>query len=314
MARTFPIVKPPGARGFTLVELMVALLLALLIIAGMFTAFNSASWTTNANARFSQVQNNGRYAADLLRREIQHAGYLGVQTATELFGKCPDCLETKGSIAATNYGNCGAGFVTNIALPVWGTNNSNALACTGMDYVSDSDVLVVRRAGSQRHTGVPATDSLYVRTKFNHATVFLGSDLTTSPTAPEEDYPLEADVYYISPYTTASTDSPNVPALYRLTLGAGPAITKQLLATGVENMQVQYGVSSGGITTFKNASAVTAGEWLNVVSLRIWLLARSTDIEPGYSNTKSYPIGDQTVTASDSFVRQVFPLVVGLRN
>ena len=47
--------------------------------------------------------------------------------------------------------------------------------------------------------------------------------------------------------------------------------------------------------------------------MRIWLLARSTDSEPGYVNTSTYAMGDQTVTVNDAYQRQVFPLVVQLR-
>jgi hypothetical protein len=50
-----------------------------------------------------------------------------------------------------------------------------------------------------------------------------------------------------------------------------------------------------------------------VVAVRLWLLARSSDAEPGYGNTSTYTMGDQTVTASDGYQRQVFPLVVQIR-
>ncbi len=53
--------------------------------------------------------------------------------------------------------------------------------------------------------------------------------------------------------------------------------------------------------------------WTSVVAVRLWLLARSTDVEPGYGNTSTYTMGDQTITASDGYQRQVFPLVVQIR-
>jgi len=90
-------------------------------------------------------------------------------------------------------------------------------------------------------------------------------------------------------------------------------MTKQLIASGIENMQVQYGVLANGAVTFHDAADVTAAEWVNVVAARIWLLARSTDAESGFSNTSTYTIGDQTITVADGYTRQVFPLVVQLR-
>jgi len=91
-------------------------------------------------------------------------------------------------------------------------------------------------------------------------------------------------------------------------------MTAQLIASGIENMQIQYGVTTTGGTRFYNASDVAAADWASVSAVRIWLLSRSTTAEPGLTNTSTYTIGDQTVTVNDAFQRQVFPLVVQLRN
>ena len=176
-------------------------------------------------------------------------------------------------------------------------------------------VLVLRRAGL---TAIPSTaalasNTLYVRSEFVKATVFLGPARPSNLQSPVEDYPLETDVYYISKYTNSASESPQVPALYRLTLGAGPALNAQLIASGIENMQVQYGVSSSSGTKFLDAQNVAAADWANVTAVRIWLLARSTETEPGYTNTSTYTMGDQPVTVNDSYQRQVLPLVVQLR-
>jgi type IV pilus assembly protein PilW len=157
-----------------------------------------------------------------------------------------------------------------------------------------------------------AANTLYVRSEFIGATVFLGPTRPVAQQSPVEDYPLQTDVYYISKYTNSATESPQVPALYRLTLGAGPALTPQLIASGIENMQIQYGVTTDG-TAFGNANTIAAADWANVTAVRIWLLARSTDTEPGYVNTSTYTMGGQPVTVNDSYQRQVFPLIVQLR-
>jgi len=318
------------AAGFTLVELLVALALGLLIIGGMFTAYLSASWTTDTNARFTEVQNNGRYAIDYLRREIQLAGFLGMQNS-DVFNKTPGAVTRVGTIASQAYGNCGTqGFATLIEQPVWGVDDAVMPSCTAMSNYLRGDVLVLRRAGlnavAASAGSLPAVSgsTLYVRVDPSHATVYLGSDQSqlsavtrAGETYTPEYYPLEVDVYYVSNCTSSPCESPNVPALYRLTLGAGPTFAPQLIATGIENMQVQYGVRSGTDVIFRNAGAVAAAEWPTIVSLRVWLLARSADIEGGYAGTASYAMGNQTYPASgssDSYVRQVFPLVIGVRH
>jgi hypothetical protein len=241
----------------------------------------------------------------LMRREIRHAGFLALSVPNN---------QQAGTVGTTDYG-CGAGFVANLAQPIWGTNDANGLSCIPSTSYARGDVLVLRRAGltALPSTAVLASNTLYVRSEFVKATVFVGPTRPTALQSPVEDYPLQTDVYYISQYTNSATESPQVPALYRLTLGAGPALSAQLIAGGIENMQVQYGVSSSIGTTFVNANAVAAADWANVTAVRIWLLARSTDTEPGYANTSSYDMGGQTVTVNDGYQRELFPLVVQLR-
>jgi type IV pilus assembly protein PilW len=294
----------PGSSGFSLIELMVALTIGLLIIAGMLSAFASSSSTGVTNARFAQLQTNGRYAIDFMRRELRHAGFFGLSWAN---------FQKSGSTGTTSYGGCGANFVTRIEEPIWGADDTNAGSCVPNADYARGDVLVVRRASLQPFTGTPAANTLYVRTEFLQGTVYVGPTPPAYLQPPYEDFLLQTDIYYVSPYTTSSTESPQVPALYRLSLGSGPAMTKQLIASGIENMQVQYGVLANGAVTFHDAADVSAAEWVNVVAARIWLLARSTDAESGFSNTSTYTIGDQTITVADGYTRQVFPLVVQLR-
>src|SRR5581483_7182506 len=64
-------------RGFSLIELMVALVIAGLLLLGMSAYFVSSSRTFSETERTSRQIENGRYAASLLREEIRHAGFYG---------------------------------------------------------------------------------------------------------------------------------------------------------------------------------------------------------------------------------------------
>jgi hypothetical protein len=63
-----------------------------------------------------------------------------------------------------------------------------------------------------------------------------------------------------------------------------------------------------------SSSDATSNAWDGVNSVRIWLLARNTTAEPGYANTSTYVMGDQSYTVNDGFRRQLFATVVQLRN
>jgi len=301
--------RPPSrVEGFSLIELMVALTIGLLIIAAMLQNLTVASGSNRTNARVAEFQTNGRFATDFLRRELQHSGFAGL-TSTD-----PKLTGTTGT---AEYG-CGPGFAANIEQPIWGANDTNPLSgsCIPAANYARGDILVVRRAGldSIPSATALAANTLYFRSEYAQWSVFVGPTRPVGVQAPVADYLLQTDVYYISPYTNSSTESPQVPALYRMTLGAGPAMTAQLVASGIENMQVQYAVNTAAGTRYQDASAVSASDWANVVAVRLWLLARSADTEPGYTNTATYTMGDQVVTVNDKFQRQLFPLVVQLRN
>lgn len=66
-----------GQRGFSLIELMVALTLGLLLTAGLVQLFSASKVTFNTNDALARVQENGRFALENLKRELREAGTLG---------------------------------------------------------------------------------------------------------------------------------------------------------------------------------------------------------------------------------------------
>lgn len=65
------------ASGFTLIELMIAIVLGLLLTAAVLTLFTSSKLTFNTNEAQSRTQENGRFALEVLKREIRETGSYG---------------------------------------------------------------------------------------------------------------------------------------------------------------------------------------------------------------------------------------------
>ena len=84
-------------------------------------------------------------------------------------------------------------------------------------------------------TATLSATTLYFRSEYLQGSVFVGPTRPTNLQTPVADYLLHTDVYYVSPWTVSSTESPQVPALYRMTLGPGPAMTAQLERIGGED-------------------------------------------------------------------------------
>jgi len=65
---------PGRSRGFSLIELMVALLVGLVVVAAAGGIFISNKRTYNATETLGRIQENGRVAFELMARELREAG------------------------------------------------------------------------------------------------------------------------------------------------------------------------------------------------------------------------------------------------
>jgi type IV pilus assembly protein PilW len=323
--------RQPGSRdaprGFTLVELLVSMTIGLLLVAGMLSALLGSSATGKTRDRAAAVQFSGRYALDVMKRDIQHAGYLGI---TSLFS--PDEAVTTtiaGLVIANVCDPPGTANVGRISLRVWGAEaNPYAGTCLPAAQYKGGDVIVVRRLASSPVpptclciTAIPPCNNtlIYYHSSYEGGQPFVGPtapDFTaTGRLPPYCDYQLQETVYYVSPYTTPppNTESPPVPALYRLTLSNGPAMVPELVASGVEQMGIRYGVfATDGSAKYVPASGVS--DWDNVASVEISLLVRADAAEPGYKNTATYALGAIDFTANDGYRRTIYTTVIQMRN
>ena len=66
------------ARGVSLIELMVALIIGALLIAGAVTVFLQSRNTYRANDMVSRMQEAGRYALDVIAPDVRLAGFWGL--------------------------------------------------------------------------------------------------------------------------------------------------------------------------------------------------------------------------------------------
>jgi len=77
-----PVAQPaaPRARGFSIVELMVAITLALIVTAGVMAAFLGSRSSFMSTSGTAAVSDNGRFALDFLQSAVRGAGYMACNT------------------------------------------------------------------------------------------------------------------------------------------------------------------------------------------------------------------------------------------
>jgi len=73
-----PYITPPRAyRGMTLIEVMIALTIGLILLAGTLTLFANNKRSYAEQDQMGRLQENARFALDMLTRDIRMAGYVG---------------------------------------------------------------------------------------------------------------------------------------------------------------------------------------------------------------------------------------------
>jgi type IV pilus assembly protein PilW len=300
--------------GFSLIELLLAMTVTLFIIGALITVVLGSASTGRSREQTSDLQTNGRYALQQIKDDLLHAGFLGISS---LF--TPDQpISADGIVVA---GACDTAAVGRLSQRLWGTDDANPYAATcipAADYLT-GDVLVIRSLNPTPATAPFSATQVYYHSSYEGGQPFVGPtppDFTGSNKQPPYlDYEMQETVYYVSPYTNSPTEVPLVPALYRTRLGAGPAMVPELVASGVENMQVRYGVFQTNTTVqYFSASEIAAADWDLVKSLEVWLLLRSDRPDSGYQNNNTYVMGGQNFVVNDGLRRLLLSSVTELRN
>lgn len=326
------------SAGFTLVELMVALAIASVLLLALAAMFIGTSTSRNELDKSSRQIEAGRYAAQVLSDEIRHAGYYGVlASAPNLPGSVtalPDpCSNTLGTVQ------------NSIGLPIQGYAGGASAPLTCLNaaagYKPQTGVIVVRRADTSIAATAPtspyfniqtsgcAGDAIaYVFNSYANAGVFtLHSNtspgclpLISAPTA--KITPVYIRIFYISTCSDAdcsAAGADTVPTLKRIDLTADGTTAPVAIIDGIEDMQFEYGidnVASDG-TPDSYTSAPAFADWVNVMAVRMYLLARNVDSTPGYSDVKTYALGPVTYTPSGSataYRRHAYSSLVRLVN
>lgn len=340
---------PAPPAGFTLIELMVALVLGSLLVVGILAVFIYGNRSYRQDDQVAKMQDELRYAMSQITRDLEMAGYwAGLLDPAEvilhtdlILPPGADCGPAQAVVAgdppgaaAWLYGNLSAlDFVSN-AMP---SDAAGAFPCLIADELATSapDVIAVKRLASELSYEV-ATDEtdlvgdadkrpeemvagyVYVRTNNSAGTMFtfanINPDMTLDP--PYQYWRYRPTIYYVRNYTDRPGDG--VPSLCRKVLA--PSLTSpdstQCLATGVEDIQFEFGIDGNGDAAPDFYTATPTPADLDVaVAVRVTLLARSERRGEGYTNQKSYVLSaDRTVTPNDRFYRRTLSTTVLLRN
>jgi type IV pilus assembly protein PilW len=318
------------------VELMVALVITLILLAGIGQIFLSSKKSFTIQDSLGRIQENGRYALETVVADLRRAGYWGGNSDITDIAGTEAVLSETGDCTSTDIL-----WATRLDRRIYGKNGSKTDAegtydCIPATYVR-GDILVTRFMAPWLIGGI-TTDAnhmannpnhYYLRTSLFRGALFkganaadAGNDVTGATVRTAE---LVARTYFIATSGTSGTCPADgqVPSLYRRVVVNG-ALQSEEVAHGVDNLQVQYGVDTDdddAIDRYLNAGdggLDSTDEWNQVIAVRVWLLMRAECPETGYTNDNTYAMGDVNYTPADTagrgYRRQLYSATVSLRN
>jgi type IV pilus assembly protein PilW len=289
-------------RGFTLIELMIGLVVGMFVIGVIITVFVQSKRNYNQDEQVAYMQENGRYALQLLSREIAHAGFLGGMSAI-------DSVSPDGTISFTN--DCADWFnPVSAPLEIYPAADAAGKDCFSGETVKPlTQVLVVKRtAGKESNT--LAANKLYFTTPGQGGSIFKSTgSAVPAAYASQQQWEYYVEIFYIK-NEDSDGDGVLVPGLFRkrLNVQAGNITVTDdgLLVPGIRQFGVLYGLDTLGedgiadkyleATDYDDPAT---DDFTKIVSARISVLAMSTDDDPNTDNTKQYSLYPSVLPADD---------------
>lgn len=327
--------------GLSLVELLVSILLGIFLTAGIVAVYLESKRNYAADEEIARIQENGRFALGFLKRELSLAGFFGGSlrpetiTVLAVTGECADSgnwvLDISTSLDLIDDYTPGDALDT-----VRGVTFKDPACIEGDDLQDGADVLSIKRTAGEASwiDGVPAPN--FTRPSANDQWYLrlldygIEKEWVKRPSADLQDpnsgaydpndinralayWEAFARIFYIRDHSSDPLDG--IPTLCMKTLESD-AMVERCLVEGIEDMQIEFGIDDGvDLVPDRYESDPTVAELSNAVSARLYLLLRSIDDLPGYSNSKSYTLGQKAVPAkNDGYIRRVFSTTVLMRN
>ena len=323
-------------HGFSIIEMMIALLVGLILMSGIIDIFLSSRQTSSLQMSLSNIQQNGRLAINTLTTDIRMADYSGcysnlsdglentLNNQTSFAWDLSSTLQgfnnvnSSFTISDSNSGGVISGILegTDVlvikgmtdGIPISTNPDNNTFTVNEtLNRFQTGEILIVADCESASMFQASSISSTSGVTTILHTTGSITpgnnvASVTNSFGTDAEIARLRTTVYYLK------NDADGNPGLFQSSMtvnsaGDTASLQEYQLIKNVENMQLQYGVDTDNdndADAYQDASAVT--DWKAVVSIRIALLLISESVSLVQAN-ESYSFDASTF----SFTKDTTP-------
>lgn len=339
-------------QGFGLVEVMIAMTLGLLILAGISQYYVSGNRTDATTQALNQITDNARFIANKLGREVRMAGYIGPMQSVTVQNTFADpgdlTIANNFAVGITGFNNVtSAGMTTEVSTyldddPEPIDNTDMVVFRTTQDVQpipltatsTTNSISVPKNIASSRScntgtaiSGICADDSLLI-SDLRNALFFQASSITANASGAVIAHS-EADEWSSITFNNTAEVVPYQTITYFLAEGENGrsalfrkenAVDAVELIPNVANFQVEYGVDSNGDKSVDGSYAVASAvtNWGNVLSVRFSLLLASENNgvvdTPMNVSAPLFPNGTSTAPNGDRRLYKSLIFTAALRN
>ncbi|WP_354623371.1 PilW family protein [Psychromonas sp. MME2] len=307
-------------RGFSLIEMMIAIPLGLLVMLAVLQIFTSSLQGVHLQNGFARVQESGRMATELMIRDIRGADYWG----------CAGDVSQITNHLDTTDANYNQSILPTAGAGLAGSNNVTSATIGGISVKDATDTLTLRGAGSlsgvkvtppfmptvaavihvDTTTTIPKGQVILIsdcreadlfsnsqETKANdgansniaHATGNIVVSGAIDNATKDLSHTYDGSAQILSPFAKVyfiGVNASGTHSLYRSDNG----VAKELVR-GINDLQIMYGEDTsdnGSADTFADAASVTNMD--NVRSVRVALTAESGESASGTALEKTYQV------------------------
>lgn len=278
------------SRGISLIEILISLVIGLVIVGAVLISMIGSGKAGRYQAAYTQMNEDAQIGLSMLSRELQQAGFsspTGLAPVVPATVPPTFALQFAALAGGTYVIGCDTGFVDPRAVPlVCGVGTQAAF-----EVVYEADL----------RTTAP--------TAANLPSDCLGNTIGVGPPyIARNRYFISVSTYGRPELSCASTN---------------PLTGSQPLLENIEAMAILYGVSVAAAptqvvryVTATQISAVGPAEWLNVISVRVCLLVRSSDpVLDSLEDTPAYTDCAGTPgTLADRHLRRAYFTTAAIRD
>ncbi len=313
--------------GFTLVELLIALVLSIVIVGAVYATFNSQQKSFSLTNQKMDMQQQGRAAMNMIMRDLRMAGCLvpsskairvvnnNISSGTTPASDELTVLYADQTFDGFKINSSSGSPPTSVTVEI---QSGGSFASSNNDYVnkniilvtSDENHSVIRNITAASGTGTQRTFTLgNLDTNLSSLTPAFDSSSDNSATYTSGSaYILRTRTYNITSETLYINDHND----------ATSTGTPRALAEGADILQYDFIMSDGTTQSDPTSGTYTIDQ---IRAIRIYLLMKNNTKDPDYTDTTTYTLGASNVAYTPGassvlspFRRRLLTSLLRLRN